>query len=1295
MAKSGDKQSYVENKFESLTGNAGGVLSSESESTIEEHSKDVDQSVVQANQAAAQVSAGGGSDNSVPKMTNKRPTRTFNYGARRPMLIAQVFKSYEEAREFVIAHGVVKIKHYRELQGKHTDLPKNPVQVYAGKWVDWNTFFDIPEYYTLDELCQVVRGMGLITTRSYNEARQTDPKMPPEPFKIYKGFPGYAVLFGTEELPYKTIEEAAAACARVGIKHVDDYRRKRYLDPRLPKSPSKTYGREFCNWALFLGIDESDAPDPSVYGFYPTFAEFMEAVKRLDVTSKEDYLRKYSQDPMLPARPENTYLTQWRGWAPITQAKTTYFCTTWQQARELALPHKFFGAEDYRKNWRVDSRLPASPEKRFSDFPGWPAFLMPEACSNLEDLKLAIKILKLKTVEAYHTARPLYPLLPENPEKLFADEWKGWPNALGLPDPYPYEDLKAIAIQHKCRTRSDYRALQKKLKDPRMPHFPENTYDEWVNIYDFLDLDLPFKLEQISEQSKGWRDDFAHFIDNSPVRGSLDHSLCKFLRNYIEPNDLGGNVREFLTKKVVDTKKFLQFLEAESDPIIGRRIWFEVNKYLNDALKRHFTEEDENGFLYIVPGASNPLAAVEFQGQREKPSESVKPVLAYQYVEEVRNWIIPQEAKSFADLKNIQSFDADFREVDKSLLDFDDPNCIWRESGGKYYLWVPTFWVALYCLVSVPARGRQIMYNDSGEADEYIVELVDGKPAWVKNTGSLAILGNQKGFVKRELDSEGKPAWGMSFTSNKTSYDGAGYDVPWIPEPMIYWLTVLRDWQRKYNPITRITPWVDCKNTGLSKKKLARKGSNTFLFRGFEEDQPPAFAPALTVRLAAALYNIQPRNLVLATFDEEARTSALTAYDSRFTPHSMRVSLITAYVAEFGMPIHIIMKIAGHASIVMSVYYTKIGGAKMRHQMAEGEKRALMNKAVHAQLMIEQNRLDELRHQLVSNSEEALAALMSGMTGTQLVRDYGICPYAGSRCEDGGPLINVDVNHATPAGYLGMQNCPRCRHFITGPVFLGGLSALWTEISLAVTLIFEQYSDMDKLATENKLKIQALDREEAMCMRAGIEFDETGRVGLELANSRLHADMEGLATKMDLHLCDMQAITALINDSRVVLNNQAQVAEEGESVPLQLIATDRNDIEIEYEETSFYQHLNEVCVNATIYQSSSAMLATPRRSQIIDRMAQMNDLRPTMFNLSEKEQLVLGNQITEFFMTRLNSWNKVNKLITGELLIDDLQGPDRISKPDFARLLETRPSLNAPALPYLEEVDVIKVDTFA
>lgn len=157
----------------------------------------------------------------------------------------------------------------------------------------------------------------------------------------------------------------------------------------------------------------------------------------------------------------------------------------------------------------------------------------------------------------------------------------------------------------------------------------------------------------------------------------------------------------------------------------------------------------------------------------------------------------------------------------------------------------------------------------------------------------------------------------------------------------------------------------------------------------------------------------------------------------------MRVSLITAYVMEFGLPIEVIMKLAGHASVVMSIYYVKVGAAFLRRRMDEGEKLALRDGAYVAQEMLEQNRLNELMHELVANNEQALQVLKAGNVGSTLVRDYGLCPYGAARCDDGGSRVGKTlVWNAVPAGFLGMQNCLRCRHFITGPMFLGDACAV-------------------------------------------------------------------------------------------------------------------------------------------------------------------------------------------------------------------------------------------------------------
>lgn len=1208
----------------------------------------------------------------VSKITGKRlPTRVTG-GNLRPYMISADYLSYKEASEFCIGSGIVQKQQYAEARKSNSRLPKNPDIHYGSEWEGWTRFFGLPEVYsTIDECRDAALAIGITGYVDYRKRRFEDPKLPADPSIVYDKFPKkFAEFLGKELPPYDTYAEASAAVVRLGFKTRDAYLRNRKLDPRLPVGPSRAYPSEWKGWAHYLKIKVETLITPEQRGYYPNYHVFKKAVAALGIKNQREYQLGYSADPKLPSHPADVYFDEWEGWGRAMAGRKAFQCQSWQEARSIALQYRFIGSNDYHSRYKVDDRLPSQPIKHFHDFPGFDVFLLPEVYEQLDDVRLAAKILKIKGREDYVEARKKFPVLPAAPDIQFSTEWAGWPDACGLPTPYTYSELQEIAQSHKCKTTDEYRKLWSKLKDPRMPWRPEDEYSEWVNVYEFLGTELPAKLTYMPKECHQWRDDIQLYLNSMAAKGQRELWICRFVRDYIHPNGLGASVREFLTGGRADIKSFRVFLETYGEAHVGRRAWITINEYLEDALRRHFTEEDEHGYLYRVPGAANPFAGLEVEGAKAPLSESVKPVLAYYCVEEARKWIIPDGAISFSDLKDIHSFDGDYHPVDASVIDPDDPNCIYRKSGDQYYIWYPAHWIALYTLVSVPARGRQIMYNDSGEADEYIAELVNGALTWVKNTGPLATLRRQQGFVTHSLEGD----WGMYFTSNKTSYDGAGYSVPWIPDKVAYWLTVLRDWQRKYNPVKRITPWVDCaKRCNLSKKKLIKKGENVFLFRGWREDQPPIFAPPMTSRLAAVLYFTQGSSLELATFEPGGSPASLHRYASIYTPHSMRVSLITAYVLDFGLPVLIIMKVAGHSSIVMSLYYTKVGTAKIRFEMAEAEKRALLKKAGDIQLMVEQKRIDELQQQLVANSEEALSAILSGKTGTQLVRDYGICPYAGSRCADGGEKLTSSSWTTAPAGYLGIQNCPRCRHFVSGPVFLGGLAALWNEISLSANLLWEQYSTLEAEQQDYRTRIQELDYLEAQMEISGGEFDERERLQCEVANRKLHSEMEGVATKMDMYLCDMHAINKVIEDSKVALARQADAESAKDSGvssgPLQLIATDRSELNVGYQETSLFQQLNEVCVNATIYQSASAVMATPRRSQIIDRMAMLNNIRPRMFELSESEQLALGNQVTDFFFKRLHSWERVDQLVSGELLLSDLHGPEAISHQEFDQVL--------------------------
>lgn len=428
------------------------------------------------------------------------------------------------------------------------------------------------------------------------------------------------------------------------------------------------------------------------------------------------------------------------------------------------------------------------------------------------------------------------------------------------------------------------------------------------------------------------------------------------------------------------------------------------------------------------------------------------------------------------------------------------------------------------------------------------------------------------------------------------------------------------------------------------------------MFRAFNDVEPKNPGAALTMRLAAALYHIQPSSLKLAEL--KGSTYGLSNYKSKYTPHSMRVSLITAYIMEMGMPVEIVMKVVGHSSIVMSIYYCKVTQRDIRQKFQEAEKKALKSQAETIQAAIEQNNIEAVKNQLVGSNEDLLQSLTNDVpAGNYVFRDYGICPFAATRCDDGGEEIGASKVHSpTPSGYLGFQNCLRCRHFITGPVFLGGLLSITNEILLEANDQSEMCRQLqDKVAAINE-KVSELDRQEYVANLKQEHFDAGPRSSLEFKLRKLESEYESAAKKMDMLLCDLQSAYKHIQLSQSVANGQI----DSTDTTLALIKMPDSEVQIEIGDTSHFQQLHEVCENATIYESCNPSRAIVPRSQLLDRMASFNELAPSLFMLSQEEQLTVGNQLVALFKARLKSWEKVNKLINGQLKLSDLVGPERI-----------------------------------
>lgn len=882
---------------------------------------------------------------------------------------------------------------------------------------------------------------------------------------------------------------------------------------------------------------------------------------------------------------------------------------------------------------------------------------------DLESLKFACKKLGITNSMIYREKYKQF-CLPAHPERTFR-EWVSYKDFFDISDFISYGELKKLISSKNLKNANEYKKFIIRQDDAALPLDPQSAYqNEWENWYKFLGKSEPFKPDFISKEYEAWSFKIKEFMTRARGGGSKETHLCRFVRLYIETFDKSKSPHVFLIQEKFDVKPFKDILENFESDILKRSIIKAVNEFLDYIIDNDLTVEDEEtGEIVRVDNARNPFSLLLNQQNLSSSSlrsETTKPCLQYHFVKKAQEWIIPPQAKFFRDLKHLHKFDADWVKVSLDQIDHQDKDTVYRIVDNQAYLWCPTDWVHTYALTKVPLRGRQIAYNDSGEADEYIADLnKHNKIVWSKNESKLSGLTKNQSFIKRMPDGQ----LGMFTTTNKTNNDGQGYTVPWIPEDLAYWLIKLRKWQQKYNPISYPSSWFDCQRTNLNELQRKSKGSNCFLFRRFNDFEPATVANALTPRLAAALFNIQPSNLILATL--EGNPATLSTYKSKYTPHSMRVSLITAYVIEMGMPIEIVMKIVGHSSVIMSIYYCKISNQDIRVRLEEGEKIALKSEVVSIQRTIEQNKIESIKNQLVGSNSELLQALSNEVpAGNYIIRDYGICPFAASRCEDGGEAIKSSSFYSpTPHGYLGIQNCLRCRHFITGPAFIGGLLAITNEILLQSN---DQSAICAKLQmTINNIKhqIDDLEKEEYVANLKQQKFDGAGqRAALEIELRNYESEYETAAKKLDMLLCDIQAAYRYITKCHILTK---QHITNDDSEKLSLITTANAELVLEMEEVSHYQQLQEICENAVIYKSCNADQAIFPRTQLIDKMAMFNEIMPSLFVLSKEQQLSAGNQIFRLLKSRLKTWDKIQKVINGELKLIELSESEKISKTEI------------------------------
>jgi hypothetical protein len=1180
------------------------------------------------------------------------------------------YASYEEAKAAVQKLDIVPTTKEMYLACYKQDpmLHSKPVEKYKDiGWKSWPQFLNveptIKHYTTYEEAKAAVQKLLPIpiSKNEYKVVYKTNPKLLSMPDIKYKniGWNSWESFLGQEPgiNLYKTYEEACQAVQRlkpVPIK-MTEYRASYKQDPRLPSNPHVLYKKTgWINSSRFL----SQPYKGDTYEHYEDAKSALKKLIPLPQTAYE-YRRERIQDPLLPISPQKKYADSgWIGWRSfIDNDSYTYkelvnvLKTVENKPKN---PHEFTAL---RVN--LDPRIP-SHVFVIDGYYDWASLVGNEYECPLDALKLIRDLHpKITNIKEYKVLSESYLSLPENPMATYG--FKSFKEFLTFDETkfFSLKELRSFFHKHKIVKREQYHLIA--LSEPKAPidlkkidgftrfqylKYKKSAFEVFDTVEYQVWVDLAEEYVNIGKGVENKKSIIKSFyLYHKRILKPNVEEQCSNHSNLIDPTDWFNNQ--------VDSKRN----ESTLNTLRG---FFD---YILEKKCSHVCED--TGEVTYLEGYRIPLKLknlpVEYISNRL--FESNKQALPYKYIQKARQFITPIGVETIGGIfKAIKSkadyFDNhnDWFNVDESVIDKNDNNCIWRVNyDGGLQIWSPVKVIATLLQLYMPFRGSQIAWLDSGEADSYKLKFVDNKFVWSKNEifdeKFRVKTKNWQGFLKPTTFGDINSTICAHVNTNKTgsnSYDG--YNIPWVDERVIPFLIQLRDWQEKYNPILNPSRWdnvvISKKETRSELSKYGHNGSSCFLFRDPTFDgKSPIHQRQIGATLTGILHLIEDPELILTYHKKNTGlksgqvATSLSGIRSYFTLHSMRVSLITAFIRDAKISPEIIQKLVGHSSLVMTIYYTKVEAETIRDELMNAEERIVKNQANRVEQMIRQRKLDEVNSEIFNAMGDINIGSINPILSSNSVMDYGICPNGRTQCSTG----NIDVNSnnglgtQVPSGYLGSENCLQCKYFLTGPSFLGGLQMLINETSLECKSVSIRMSDLQS-------EVKILEDEEYKAKKLGVAFNKA----FQLSSSLNHYQQE--LSRFESFSRDMIMAVRYAMNSVTLLNKNISKNSPKGSFDL-ITAQDVTGVELQLNEVSEYMHLDIVCQSASYYQSSNPEKASLNRAQLIDLFARKNGFDAGMFALNKKQLVDVGNQITNMLTARFRSFSKVSELMDKNSLI--------------------------------------------
>ncbi len=660
----------------------------------------------------------------------------------------------------------------------------------------------------------------------------------------------------------------------------------------------------------------------------------------------------------------------------------------------------------------------------------------------------------------------------------------------------------------------------------------------------------------------------------------------------------------------------------------GRQTMAVIHDFLHEVLVKTCSITDDNELPVLMPGFANPLVKPSYKGVNK--GETHRETMPTRLIRQAMSILTEND---YEWPKRIGRISDTFR---------------WRnpETGQFETIWSPVRTHALLVKLLLPARTHQVRHLDSGEGDTFRYEA-EGR--WVSNEGVHRPRGSkpiENGIFRRYKRKDGSDGAVLYFNTNKTSNVDSiakGYVMPWEKADALRLFAELRDWQERYNPVDSPTRWTDISELKPIKHgdDLAKMGASFFLFRDPCHHHRPDL-PVTDVRL---------RNMWLKLMDELERRLAAAGEtlpdgspiilirqrdksggpsSAVFDLHSLRVTLITAMYEE-GVPPEYLMKIVGHASVLMTLYYTKIGVESLTVTLDEAVRERQRKEQSEMVGFLKRASREDLERAVAYRNPVALDAIASGTGTGMVVMDHGICPVATRRCHEGLSVLDhaADVTkyQSVPGG---ASNCVRCRFFISGPAFLFGLEAHVGELAYRLkkaSYAFERAQD----------RFDTLSDAYAEALEAGEPFHR----GRELETAE--AALEASTATVDGIALSLQAAYALTEQCVRISNQPA------ESTGVTLVAVGGiKQVEAVLSECHDFEQLHRVCLSATFFDGLNINWQQPNleRARLFDRMLRASGHDTRISLLDDEDALRIVNAMGQFLYSRLDK-DLVHDLVDG------------------------------------------------